>query len=316
MRDYTTLSEQIIFTQARWIFLSTYFIPTFRSFFYLHSPKFVWNLHPHTRTPSAIFLITRKRRTGKEEGAHMNLHASHPLLCYPRIWTGGSIDSHRRSRVNHNLGTAIRRIKLSLFEWESPRSVHRFLTAVPSPSRFLSFALSSPVLLGRAYRHRGLFFRESRSLSEMRWVWSNGPRTPNEEGVPARDPLCSFYDYLSWIGITTGKVRRKQTHRFSLSYHFFRKIRRFVKSKIFRGASQSFGEFLPLEISRPCDDRFSRMIIISKMAVSNVINGNSRVTQFFGRFLFAELSKDGSPDRREGRWRSKGRGFISTRKAG
>lgn len=45
-------------------------------------------------------------------------------------------DCNHRSRVNHNLGTAIHRIKLLLFVRESPRSVYRYL----------SFALSISIL--------------------------------------------------------------------------------------------------------------------------------------------------------------------------
>lgn len=88
---------------------------------------------------------------------------------------GQSLGRKHRSRVNHNLGTAIHRIKLSLFVRESPRSVRAARArALAFPSLFHLFDFYPSLPLWRRSPLRGLFFRESQSLSKTRWVSSNG----------------------------------------------------------------------------------------------------------------------------------------------
>lgn len=117
--------------------------------------------------------------------------------------------------------------------------------------------------------------------------------TPNEEGVPARDPLCSFYDYLCWIGITVGEGAKKTNSPFLITASRFRKTRRNRKSPEVRWGRVS-NEFSTLEISR------SPTIVIAReqsrylenRSVSSVFSsGNLRVIQFFADFCLPSFLK-------------------------
>lgn len=130
--------------------------------------------------------------------------------------------------------------------------------------------------------------------------------------MPARDPLCSFYDYLRWAGITRREGAKKKTNspRFSSP--------RVVSVKL-DDRRAHFRESLRQEFRRI----FATMIIfrerlsLGRPGASSVFHaGNLRGNSIFRRISVCRAFLRGrfSRGRREGRRRrSKGRGGLYRR---